>query len=98
MSSGTIFSIDLVTNLEDLRIQNNSISGHVDDEYSALTSLSDYFFHTNQLSGTGPTDLVQLSTIKYLNLFNNKFSGTLPDLTDRSDNKYDKILYIMLSK
>ena len=97
--SGTMFSVANLLNLQEFWINQNSISGHVDDEYSTLTSLSDIFFHTNSISGTAVETLVQLPAAKYVNMFDNRLSGTLPEfeLVTRTPT-YRVLKYLLLNK
>jgi len=70
--------IGLLTNLQDLHLNNNYFTGDIPLEYTTLTNLQYLDMGGNCLNGTIPTEIGLLSNLTYLNLAFNKFTGILP--------------------
>ncbi|XP_015891364.3 probable LRR receptor-like serine/threonine-protein kinase At2g23950 isoform X1 [Ziziphus jujuba] len=77
--SGTLSgAIGNLTNLRQVLLQNNNISGKIPLELSALPKLQTLDLSNNRFSGVIPDALGQLNSLQYLRLNNNSLSGPFP--------------------
>ncbi|KAB1212010.1 hypothetical protein CJ030_MR5G025402 [Morella rubra] len=77
--SGTLSgAIGNLTNLRQVLLQNNNISGKIPLELGMLPKLQTLDLSNNRLSGVIPESLGQLNTLQYLRLNNNSLSGPFP--------------------
>ncbi|KAM0851348.1 hypothetical protein ACQ4PT_052482 [Festuca glaucescens] len=67
-----------LTNLEQVLLQNNNITGRLPPELGALPRLQTLDLSSNRFSGRVPDTLGRLSTLRYLRLNNNSLSGAFP--------------------
>ncbi|KAF3649760.1 putative LRR receptor-like serine/threonine-protein kinase [Capsicum annuum] len=70
--------ISNLTNLKQVLLQNNNISGHIPRELGKLPNLETLDLSNNHFSGHVPEFLGQLSSLQYLRLNNNSLSGAIP--------------------
>ncbi|PHU11100.1 putative LRR receptor-like serine/threonine-protein kinase [Capsicum chinense] len=70
--------ISNLTNLKQVLLQNNNISGHIPRELGKLPNLETLDLSNNHFSGHVPESLGQLSSLQYLRLNNNSLSGAIP--------------------
>ena len=79
-----------LTNLSDLLLSSNSLSGTIPIELGNLTdNLDRLWLHENSLSGTIPAALGNLTNLSDLLLSGNSLSGTIPiELGNLTDNLY----------
>ncbi|MCP4218273.1 MAG: hypothetical protein GY765_26795, partial [bacterium] len=80
-----------LTELTELRLDNNRLSGTLPD-LSALTKLTHFELGANSLTGNLPAWINNFSNLIVLNLYNNAFSGTLPEIGNLTQLQ-DLILY-----
>ena len=75
-----------LSNLENLHLGSNQLSGTIPVELGNLSNLRSLFLSWNQLSGTIPVELGNLPNLTYLYLEGNQLSGEIPtelgNLTD----------------
>ena len=67
-----------LTNLEELDLDGNQLSGAIPSELGSLSSLEQLILHSNQLSGAIPSELGSLSNLVELRLHSNQLSGSIP--------------------
>jgi hypothetical protein len=67
-----------LTNLTDLRLNANQLSGTIPSTLGNLTNLGNLRLDANQLSGTIPSSLGNLTNLGELYLGGNQLSGTIP--------------------
>ncbi|VFQ61285.1 unnamed protein product [Cuscuta campestris] len=67
-----------LTNLKQILLQNNNISGHIPKEIGKLANLQALDLSNNGFSGHLPETLGLLNNLQYLRLNNNSFSGAIP--------------------
>lgn len=73
--SGAIANL---TNLKQISLQNNNISGKIPPEIGSLLKLQTLDLSNNGFSGSVPNTLGQLKSLQYLRLNNNSLSGSFP--------------------
>ena len=76
---GTIQSLSLFVNLEDLQMTNHELIGSIPD-LSNNTALTNLFFSNNQLTGSIPS-LSGLTQLKGFYCFQNQLTGSIPSLS-----------------
>ncbi|KAK6942353.1 Leucine-rich repeat [Dillenia turbinata] len=77
--SGTLSGmIANLTNLKQILLQNNNISGQIPPELGKLPRLQTLDLSNNRFSGSIPDSIGQLSDLQYLRLNNNSLSGAFP--------------------
>ena len=76
--SGNIPDLSSLSNLQDLYLYSNQLSGIIPSQLGNLTNLIGLYLYSNQLSGTIPSQLGNLTNLTYLGLNNNQLSGTIP--------------------
>lgn len=77
--SGTLSgAIRNLTNLRQVLLQNNNISGKIPPELGTLPKLQTLDLSNNRFSGVVPDSLGQLNSLLYLRLNNNSLSGAFP--------------------
>ena len=67
-----------LTDLEDLKLHNNSLTGEIPPELGNLSSLNELHLNGNQLSGAVPAELGNLANLEELYLRDNNLSGEFP--------------------
>ena len=67
-----------MSNLEQLWLNNNQLSGSIPVELGDLSNLTFLGLYSNQLSGSIPAELGNMSNLIYLGLNTNQFNGPLP--------------------
>ncbi len=70
--------LGMLSNLEELWLNNNQLNGEIPTELETLSSLTWLYLSQNQLSGSIPTELGILSNLERLWLDNNELSGEIP--------------------
>ncbi|XP_041027203.1 protein STRUBBELIG-RECEPTOR FAMILY 3-like isoform X2 [Juglans microcarpa x Juglans regia] len=75
-------TFSLSSQLMDLSLKNNFLSGGIPDAFQQLTGLMNLDLSRNNLSGPLPPSLENLSSLTTLHLQNNQLSGTLDVLQD----------------
>ena len=87
--SGTIpATLNALTNLNDLLLDGNSLSGTIPD--LSATELRILRLNDNNIGGSIPTWLNDMDpNIRELALYNNKLTGAIPDLSDIGGSKLD---------
>ncbi|KAK6944304.1 Leucine-rich repeat-containing N-terminal, plant-type [Dillenia turbinata] len=77
--SGTLSGVIAnLTNLKQILLQNNNISGQIPPELGKLPRLQTLDLSNNRFSGSIPHSIGQLSDLQYLRLNNNSLSGAFP--------------------
>ena len=76
----TLHTLQALTNLQSLEIQNNLFKGELDDDFlsTCWSHLVHFNASENQLSGSLPMDLLGHATLRDIDLRYNRFSGSLP--------------------
>ncbi|CAI9754632.1 unnamed protein product [Fraxinus pennsylvanica] len=74
-------SVCSAKNLAVLSLNNNNVSGILQDEISNCTRLTHLYLHGNNLSGNLPGSLSRLSNLKRLDVSDNGFYGGIPDIS-----------------
>ncbi|CAM6125425.1 unnamed protein product [Calypogeia fissa] len=78
--SGTLDpAIGLLSQLEDLKLQNNNLTGPIPDSLGNLSNLQSLDFYSNHFTGGIPSSFGRLSSLKFLRLSYNNLSGPIPD-------------------
>jgi Leucine-rich repeat (LRR) protein len=67
-----------LSNLQELRLDNNSITGRLPTSLGKLASIRYLYLQYNAFSGPVPTSLSSLSSLSELNLSHNNLTGSLP--------------------
>ncbi|KAJ0502608.1 putative non-specific serine/threonine protein kinase [Helianthus annuus] len=67
-----------MTQLQDISLLGNRITGKIPPELGNITTLTKLDLEANYLSGTVPSQLGRLINLKSLILSSNQFTGTLP--------------------
>ena len=67
-----------LTNLEQLWLFNNQLTGEIPAELGSLTNLEQLWLYNNQLTGEIPAELGSLTNLKLLYLYNNQLTGEIP--------------------
>ncbi|KAK4416522.1 Receptor-like protein EIX1 [Sesamum alatum] len=80
--SGLFPNMSRFSSLSELKLQENQLSGSIQDGYLQLPSLTLLHLSSNQFTGPVP-DLSSLSSLKQLSLDNNMFNGTLTESIGR---------------
>ncbi|WJZ99077.1 hypothetical protein VitviT2T_017552 [Vitis vinifera] len=76
---GTIpTGISYLTNLIDLRLDDNNLTGLIPTSSGRLQKLQVLYFSQNQIHGPIPSGLCHLANLGFLDLSSNKLSGTIP--------------------
>ncbi|GER27792.1 leucine-rich repeat protein kinase family protein [Striga asiatica] len=78
LSGSLSWMIANLTNLKQVLLQNNNISGHIPKELGYLPNLQTLDISNNKLSGHVPESLGFLKRLQYLRLNNNSLSGVVP--------------------
>ncbi|KAI9125870.1 hypothetical protein K1719_003288 [Acacia pycnantha] len=82
--SGTLSgAIANLTNLRQVLLQNNNISGKIPRELGSLPKLQTLDLSNNRFTGVIPGYLSQLNSLQYLRLNNNSLSGPFPVLLSK---------------
>ncbi|KAD7117858.1 hypothetical protein E3N88_05126 [Mikania micrantha] len=76
--TGTIPSEWGSTQLQDISLLGNRITGEIPREICNITTLTKLDLEANQLSGTVPSDFGRLTNLNILILSSNRFTGRLP--------------------
>eukprot|EP00191_Tetraselmis_sp_GSL018_P014327 CAMPEP_0177578260 /NCGR_PEP_ID=MMETSP0419_2-20121207/246_1 /TAXON_ID=582737 /ORGANISM="Tetraselmis sp., Strain GSL018" /LENGTH=644 /DNA_ID=CAMNT_0019066677 /DNA_START=1037 /DNA_END=2972 /DNA_ORIENTATION=+ len=76
--TGTIPACWSAVSLQRLEIQNNSLSGPLPDQLSAVPGLMELDLSDNGFSGTLPASWSTLTTLRRVNLARNRLHGTIP--------------------
>ncbi len=71
-------SIGLLTELEELYLDQNNLQYAIPNAFSALTSLHTVSLSENHLTSTLPASLVEIKSLKYLEAYSNSLTGALP--------------------
>ena len=79
--TGSIPNLGNLTSLEELLIDNNSLTGGIPTWLGNLTSLTRLDLDRNQLTGRIPPALGRLTSLTHLDLSNNDLEGEIPDLS-----------------
>ncbi|KAE8806209.1 putative LRR receptor-like serine/threonine-protein kinase [Hordeum vulgare] len=77
--SGTMHSVMLLENLEELDLTQNNMFGPIPTHIGALTGLHQLVLQDNNFSGTIPDGVGNLSMLEHLMLENNHLSSTIPE-------------------
>jgi hypothetical protein len=72
-----------LTNLEELRVQDNLLTGTISPNVGKLGQLKILSLITNTFSGTLPDEIAELANLEILSVAANQFSGTLPTVFGR---------------
>ncbi|XP_021727067.1 protein NSP-INTERACTING KINASE 3-like [Chenopodium quinoa] len=72
-------SIQNLTKLESVLLQNNAITGHIPAEIGRLEMLQTLDLSNNEFTGEIPSSLGNLRNLNYLRLNNNSLTGPCPD-------------------
>lgn len=72
-------SISQLTNLTDLLIADNALTGSLDIDFSTLNNLQVLQGYQNNFSGPLPVTLFQVASITDIHLGSNQFSGSIPN-------------------
>ncbi|KAH6819249.1 Leucine-rich repeat protein kinase family protein [Perilla frutescens var. frutescens] len=78
LSGSLSWMIANLTNLKQVLLQNNNISGHIPKELGYLPNLQTLDLSNNKLLGRIPESFGFLNHLQYLRLNNNSLSGTVP--------------------
>ncbi|KAK6127000.1 hypothetical protein DH2020_039256 [Rehmannia glutinosa] len=78
LSGSLSWMIANLTNLKQVLLQNNNISGHIPKELGYLPNLQTLDLSNNKFSGHIPESLGFLNHLQYLRLNNNSLSGAVP--------------------
>ncbi|KAL3629758.1 hypothetical protein CASFOL_026980 [Castilleja foliolosa] len=78
LSGSLSWMIANLTNLKQVLLQNNYITGHIPKELGYLPNLQTLDISNNKLSGYIPESLGFLKHLQYLRLNNNSFGGAVP--------------------
>ncbi|PIM98334.1 Serine/threonine protein kinase [Handroanthus impetiginosus] len=78
LSGSLSWMIANLTNLKQVLLQNNNISGHIPKELGYLPNLQTLDLSNNKLSGHIPESMGFLNHLQYLRFNNNSLSGTVP--------------------
>ncbi|CAA0820000.1 Probable LRR receptor-like serine/threonine-protein kinase [Striga hermonthica] len=78
LSGSLSWMIANLTNLKQVLLQNNNISGHIPKELGYLPNLQTLDISNNKLSGHVPQSFGFLKHLQYLRLNNNSLSGAVP--------------------
>jgi len=70
--------IGKLTNLKELQISKNSLSGTLPESIGKLKSLTVLYLDSNDLEGSLPNSIAYLNNIKSLDISKNSFAGSLP--------------------
>ncbi|KAM3324220.1 leucine-rich repeat protein 1-like isoform X1 [Capsicum chacoense] len=77
--SGTLVpQMAMLSNLQYLQVQNNSIGGEIPSQLGNLTKLVSLGLENNQLNGPIPSSLGNLKSLRWMRLNSNKLSGKIP--------------------
>jgi hypothetical protein len=75
--AGTIDGIQYFTQVTDIRLNGNQLTGGIPTDIKNLTTLNTLYLSVNQLNGTIPSELGELNITK-LYIQDNGFTGTIP--------------------
>ncbi|MFV0395062.1 MAG: toxin Cry1Ac domain D-VI-related protein [Coprobacillaceae bacterium] len=77
--TGTLDGIEYFTNITDLRLNQNQLSGSIPTGLSNISSLQYLYLNANQLTGEIPSSLGTIASLKYIYLNSNQLSGQIPE-------------------
>ncbi|KAL0316558.1 UNVERIFIED_CONTAM: putative LRR receptor-like serine/threonine-protein kinase [Sesamum radiatum] len=86
LSGSLSWMIANLTNLKQVLLQNNNISGHIPKELGYLPNLQTLDLSNNRLSGHIPESVGFLNHLQYLDLSFNNLSGPVPTLATKTFN------------
>jgi Leucine-rich repeat (LRR) protein len=76
--SGSIPDLSALTNLEQLRLYANQLTGGIPSSLGSLPSLDRLDLYNNELTGSIPSALGDLTSLRYLSLRQNQLTGSIP--------------------
>eukprot|EP00249_Psilotum_nudum_P032527 c4816_g1_i1 orf=380-2872(-) len=82
--SAFISSPSFITQLQELELSNNKLSGTIPDEIGKIQTLQVLDLSNNQISGIIPNALDSLSRLHDLDLSGNQLNGSIPDALPQS--------------